>query len=108
MGEILEMKKCGNCGNEFSQKSNSQKYCSDKCGKVARDQKYGKNLVKTLTCNFCGKAFVSGTFRKVYCNEECRKRAKAKRISKPEMMKFCMICKTEVSCYWQTKKQCLL
>lgn len=74
---------CKFCGKEFTRKSNSQKYCSDKCkseAKKLQDKQNSKNRymnlkknapVLTGKCGCCGKEFIKRHGNQKYCSKKC-------------------------------------
>ena len=59
-------RKCAICGEEFAVKTYNQKYCSDKCRRLAE----GKED-KTRKCLNCGKEFFSFSAQRKFCCKEC-------------------------------------
>lgn len=74
---------CKFCGKEFTKKSNSQKYCSDRCkseAKKLQDKQNSKNRYRKLKkkapvltgkCGCCGKEFIKRHGNQKYCSKKC-------------------------------------
>ena len=72
---------CVMCGRSFRGGFN-EKYCSEKCRKVARERQkrayYEKEVMEdaeVVKCPICGKEFRRGIKRRIYCSDKCRKAA---------------------------------
>ena len=61
---------CRYCGKAFMpEKSNNQKFCSEKCF-IDHRKKYKENLYRH-NCEWCGENFNSGNKNQKYCSKEC-------------------------------------
>lgn len=61
------VRKCVQCGTEFTTTHRIKIYCSDKCKSEYMSPK--KNSV--VQCQYCGKEFVNVSGRAKYCSKEC-------------------------------------
>ena len=66
---------CPRCGNEFTGRSNNQKYCSDPCSTAANEEHYErmrKPLIDhELICRGCGTGFTSRNPHRRFCSPRC-------------------------------------
>lgn len=74
---------CKYCGEHFTKKNNSQKYCSESCKIAAKKlqdsynsrKTYMRNKSKktliTATCEYCGKEFIKSHGNQKYCSKRC-------------------------------------
>lgn len=80
---MYKEKKCKICDKIFQPNSSTQKYCSDDCRKLAKNNRRNKydreflESIKIKQCVICGNEFEvnSRSIRKKYCSEQCRTKA---------------------------------
>lgn len=80
---------CGHCSIEFSQKRQTQKYCSSKCyrrAKKLRSMKRspGKPWYNGV-CEYCGGTFVAW-HRQKFCSHKCSSEARKKYLDVPDCL----------------------
>lgn len=77
------MKKCIVCNSDFNPTNNRQKYCSDECKKIVKNNrrnKYSREEIentKSRKCLICNDDFSvnSKQMTKKYCSDECKRKA---------------------------------
>lgn len=62
---------CPKCNKEFKRKTNSQKYCSEKCRKSSYYER-----VTRAKCEYCG--IFTNLYGSPYCSVECMEKAFSK------------------------------
>lgn len=79
---------CPYCEKDFIRVRNAQKYCSDKCRRLAnrKNPTIQEEELREYTCSYCGKTF-KWDRKKRYCSDECRELAAGRRIRKPKKPK---------------------
>ena len=100
---------CAICGKEFVKYRVYQKYCGNKCRKLAYKSKYGyvKNRVVIIKCKNCGKEVETTDGKRKYCCEECRLVYHNKHYHKAVLTKrICMNCGKEFESAHHAKKYC--
>lgn len=95
--ESLPQKRCLICGQIFTLKKETQKYCSSVCvGKANRMAKRPRNELKNLKCEVCGKTFQAYRSDAKYCSDACRRIAAKTKYGTPTPdVKKCIICGRE-------------
>lgn len=64
-----KLRKCKNCGIEFSPRLNRTKFCSlECCYEYAREHSYTK---VARVCRWCGKEFYPNHYTRKFCSKEC-------------------------------------
>lgn len=80
------MKTCKICGANFIPTNNNQKYCSNECSRIVKNEKHRRRYMqkkntnkKTITkvCSVCGSLFVLTHSAQTMCSKECVKKKKA-------------------------------
>lgn len=69
----LPERKCGICGDAYTPKTFSAKFCSDACRWEAKKE-YERNRRRTIervNCAHCGKRFERTDHRKLCCSDQC-------------------------------------
>jgi CDP-glycerol glycerophosphotransferase (TagB/SpsB family) len=77
--KAVEVKKCKQCGKDFSTNDGKRHYCSNEC--YLRYQLELRVEKERRVCFVCGQPFMSAHFSKRYCSEGCRKTARATRVA---------------------------
>lgn len=74
---------CLQCGNDFHQVQNSQKFCSEKCRRKYNDSVYYlrrlENTNSNKICKICGKQYNKTAHNSCYCSQECYVKAQSMR-----------------------------
>ena len=66
-------KECLFCGNKFTPKNSTQKFCSNKCKSAWRRKEKADDV--THTCQHCGKEILANKYAKrIFCSKSCAKR----------------------------------
>ncbi len=68
------IKKCKECGKEFSTNDSKRHYCSHECYILFQTKRRAEP--EKRICLVCGKEFITTHWSKRYCSAECRKKAK--------------------------------
>jgi len=119
MGEVIGY--CEICGKQYFRYRSFQKYCSNKCRKIAYEKDnygYKKKNIEPKKCKHCGKEFKTNNKKKVYCCNDCYVKHQETVYTKIEKEKRkCAVCNKEFesnhvskkycssACYYEAKKQ---
>lgn len=67
---LIPIKKCRYCGNEFITTYNQRIYCCEDCrNQAAKEQ---RETIHTKKCKYCGKEFTTTYNQRIYCSTFCR------------------------------------
>ena len=75
----MALRKCEQCGSEFTPKCRGQKYCTGLCYEMAMEQKGKEEAQMTrvpksrnATCPTCGQVFERTYNSQIYCSKKCK------------------------------------
>ena len=106
---MKEKRICSVCGQEFTPRKSTQKYCSIVCGRKQSSER----AKKYFPCQHCGKLFWRpNAFRMKYCSPECQREAHAiahpakEKAPKVIYQRECAWCGSPFSTPYPNKKYC--
>lgn len=71
--QVSQVRKCAECGKEFTTTNKKQIYCSTECGIKHNNKKKTKGNVYEKICPVCGKVFHTNTLVQKFCSSQCQR-----------------------------------